>query len=123
MAKVSLQDMFVRARSNSHSERQSSRIRELGNLAEYSERHHVIARAQSRAMRNYKLKPYGGRLTLFRARMQPFFYCHDPDNGWSRVAAGGLEIKTVPGNHLAMLQEPHVRVFARELKACLANYL
>jgi aspartate racemase len=35
------------------------------------------------------------------------------------VAGGGVEVKNVPGNHLGMLQEPHVHVLAKELSACL----
>jgi thioesterase domain-containing protein len=85
----------------------------------FSERHHRVAQAQYRALKSYKPQRYTGRLTLFRARMQPFFSSHDPQKGWSRVAGGGVEVKNVPGNHLGMLQEPHVHVLAKELSACL----
>jgi thioesterase domain-containing protein len=94
-------------------------IEEMGDLFQFSEHHRKVARAQSRALRRYTAQVYPGRITLFRARMQPIFSSHKPDKGWSRLAAGGLEIRTVPGNHLAMLQEPHVKAFAKELRACL----
>ena len=94
-------------------------IEEMGDLSEFSEQHRKVARAQSRALGNYRPRVYPGRLTLFRARMQPFFSLHAPDKGWGRLAAGGLDIRIVPGNHLGMLQEPHVRVLAEQLKACL----
>jgi thioesterase domain-containing protein len=119
VAKANARRFFPLQRNPSRLEPQSSRLRQLGELASYSERHLAIARAQSRALRSYKPQPYSGRLTLFRARMQPFFSCHDPDKGWNRLAAGGLDIRSVPGNHLAMLQEPHVKAFADELRACL----
>jgi thioesterase domain-containing protein len=96
-------------------------IEEMGDLFHFSEQHRKVARAQSRALRNYVPEPYPGRVTLFRPRMQPIFSSHRRDKGWSALAVGGLEIRTVPGNHLAMLQEPHVRTFAQELKASLAN--
>ena len=51
--------------------------------------------------------------------MQPLFSSHRPDKGWRWVAAGGLDIKVIPGNHLGMLQEPHVKILAKELRACL----
>jgi thioesterase domain-containing protein len=70
-------------------------------------------------LKTYKPQMYTGCLTLFRARMQPFFSSHDPNKGWSRVAAGGVNVKSIPGNHLGMLQEPHVRILAKELSACL----
>jgi thioesterase domain-containing protein len=94
-------------------------IEEMGDLFQFSEHHRRVARAQSRALRNYAPHIYPGRLTLFGARMQPIFSSHRRDKGWSALAAGGLEIRTVPGNHLAMLQEPHVKAFAEELRDCL----
>jgi aspartate racemase len=99
----------------------SKLIDEMADLFGFSEKHRKVARAQQRAMRNYSPSIYPGRLTLFRARMQPLFSSHRPDNGWSPLAGGGLDIRVVPGNHLGMLQEPHVKAFAKELKACLAN--
>ena len=51
--------------------------------------------------------------------MQDFFSSHAPDKGWGRLAAGGLEIKAVSGDHLGMLQEPLVRVLAQQLRDCL----
>ncbi len=49
--------------------------------------------------------------------MQSLFSYHKRDKGWGRLAAGGLEVRIVPGNQLAMLQEPHVRVLAEHLRA------
>lgn len=94
-------------------------IEQLGDLFGFSEQHRKVARAQHQALRQYRPQVYPGRLTLFRARMQPFFSSHAPDKGWQRLAAGGLDIRTVPGNHLGMLQEPHVKVLAEQLTACL----
>lgn len=59
------------------------------------------------------------RTDPFRARMQPFFSLHDAHKGWLRIAAGGIEVRNIPGNHLGMLQEPHVQVLAKELSPCL----
>ncbi len=39
--------------------------------------------------------------------------------GWSRLAGEGLEIRHVPGNHITLIQEPHVRELAEQLEACL----
>jgi thioesterase domain-containing protein len=96
-------------------------IDEWGGFFQFSERHLKIARAQSRALRKYRPQIYPGRLTLFKARMQPLFSSHRPDKGWRRLAAGGLDIRVVPGNQLAMLKEPHVRVLAEQLSDLLAE--
>jgi amino acid adenylation domain-containing protein len=94
-------------------------IRELGDLLQFPEHHRKVAAAQHQALKNYIPQPYPGRVTLFRARMQPFFSSHRPDKGWRKLAAGGLEIKVIPGNHIGMLQEPHVKVLAKELRTRL----
>ncbi len=97
----------------------SNLIKDMGDLFGFSEQHRKVALAQRRALRQYQPRIYPGRLTLFRARMQPLFSSHNPDKGWGQLAAGGLEIRVVPSNHLGMLQEPHVRVVAEQLRACL----
>jgi aspartate racemase len=43
----------------------------------------------------------------------------DPQFGWSKLAAGGLEVHHVPGDHIGILKEPHVQVLAEKLRDCL----
>ena len=45
----------------------------------------------------------------------------DPRLGWSRLARGRLDVFRVPGNHISMLQEPHVRALAGTLKLILSE--
>ena len=49
--------------------------------------------------------------------MQPFFLPRS-DKGWGWLAAGGLDIRVVPGNHLGMLQEPHAAPADSLLHVC-----
>jgi thioesterase domain-containing protein len=119
IAKARLRSVLRFPDEGSHQDGSSSRIEELAELFQFSERHRKVAQVQHQAMRKYQPRPYPGRLTLFRARMQPFFSSHDPKNGWGRLAVGGLEVKVVPGNHLGMLQEPHVKALAEHLRDCL----
>jgi len=88
-------------------------------MIHFSEQHGNVAGAQHRALREYTPQVYPDRLTLFRARMQPLFSSHNPDKGCGAIATGSVDIKVVPGNHLSMLQEPHVQVLAEKLRACL----
>ena len=104
---------------NSRQYHNSALINEMADLLGLSERHGKIAYAQHQAIKKYRPRTYLGRLTLFKAQMQPLFSSHTRDKGWGRLAAGGLEIKVVPANHLGMLQEPHVKTLAKELRACL----
>jgi thioesterase domain-containing protein len=71
------------------------------------------------ALRQYTPQVYPGRVCVFRARVRPLFRLHEPDLGWRGLAAGGLEVITVPGNHDTMLREPRVRVLAAQLRAAL----
>ena len=119
IAKRRLRGALPSSAENSQQDAIQRRIEELDYLSQFSEQHHKVARAQYRVLSNYQLRTYPGRLTLFRARMQPLFSSHAPDNGWGGVAAGELDIRIVPGNHLGMLQEPHVKVLAEELRSCL----
>jgi thioesterase domain-containing protein len=91
-------------------------------MAHFSEHHKSVARAQHEALRRYRPRAYPGRLTLFRARMQPFFSSHDPLKGWTDLAGGGIDVAIVPGNHVGILQEPHVRVLAEEIRARLDGH-
>jgi thioesterase domain-containing protein len=72
----------------------------------------------------YEPAPYAGRLTLFRATAIPEVVgtdFSDPHMGWGRMAAGGVDVRTVPGDHMSLLDEPHVAGLGRALRACLAG--
>jgi thioesterase domain-containing protein/acyl carrier protein len=78
----------------------------------------IIANLQ--AFNTYVPTTYPGRVTLFRASSQPLFGPHQPDLGWGMFAAGGVEVHEIPGAHDTILNQPHVQVLARELRASLA---
>ncbi len=63
---------------------------------------------------------YAGKVTLFQAE-QPLEEVLDPDPtlGWTSLAAGGVDVRPIPGNHVVMLSEPFVRDFARAITASL----
>jgi thioesterase domain-containing protein len=39
--------------------------------------------------------------------------------GWTGLAAGGLEIRDVPGEHQSLIVEPQVQRLAASLRECL----
>jgi thioesterase domain-containing protein/acyl carrier protein len=71
------------------------------------------------AERNYVPQIYPGRITFFWAGETPILAYHDTRLGWSEVAAGGLEVHVVPGDHGSMRREPHVKTLGGKLAACL----
>ncbi|HEV3041225.1 MAG TPA: amino acid adenylation domain-containing protein [Candidatus Angelobacter sp.] len=85
----------------------------------------------AQTMRSYVGGPYQGRIDLFSAE-KPIEYIGkespenyesylEPGKGWDRLAAQGVQIYSVPGQHYTMMQEPHVKTLAEKLRACIDN--
>jgi thioesterase domain-containing protein len=66
----------------------------------------------------YALRPYPGRLTLFRPTEAPVPVSTPRDRNWGRLAST-VDVIFVPGQHHTMVKEPHVRVLAQQLQSCL----
>jgi amino acid adenylation domain-containing protein len=66
----------------------------------------------------YVPREYPGRATLFLARHERFR--RERLEEWQSLVTGGLEVREIPGIHAAIVQEPFVRVLARQLEECLS---
>ena len=77
--------------------------------------------ALNRASGSYVPQVYPGRITYFLAEKRRGFSGSPRTRigTWYDLAAGGLDVRVVPGDHLGMLKEPHVRVLAEQLRSCL----
>ncbi|MEV0729600.1 amino acid adenylation domain-containing protein [Polymorphospora sp. NPDC050346] len=71
--------------------------------------------ANYRALLRHRPRPYPGRVLLLSAADEPA----DDLDRWRAVAAGGLDRRTVPGDHYTMLQPPNLPELARALRAGL----
>ena len=80
-----------------------------------------VRQACAKAAGNYDVLPYKGRVTLFRVREKSAGSLNDPYAIWWRVAAEGVELREINGDHLSLLKEPQVRFLAEELADCLAG--
>ncbi len=80
----------------------------------------VDVRAEFRdyAFNSYQPQPYPGKAVLFRAMDESHF---DTLAAWHDLVVGGVEIHDIPGDHLGILQEPHVKVLAEKLKTAIAQ--
>jgi thioesterase domain-containing protein len=58
-------------------------------------------------------------VTLFRASKQPLGIVPDATLGWNGLLNGHLEVHEIPAHHQNILNDPGVRVLAKELTACL----
>jgi len=82
-----------------------------------------IREANLRALQHYQPQPYEGRVTLFWSGETPARCYEDRRLAWSSVARGGLEVHVIPGNHMTMIEPPHVEVMAVKLRDCLGQVL
>jgi thioesterase domain-containing protein len=82
-----------------------------------------VFKANVRAMLNYEPRLYPGRIVLFQASEPLAGAAEDYTKGWAELAAQGVELRPVPGNHYTMIKEPHVRVLAESLSACFDQTL
>jgi thioesterase domain-containing protein len=79
-----------------------------------------VLRANFKAAADYAPQPYSGQITLFQASEQPVTGDESgPFEGLSRLATGGVRVYEVPGNHVSMFLQPHVKSLAASLKARL----
>jgi len=60
-----------------------------------------------------------GSVVLFRCAERALGDHPDYLMGWRNLARGGVHVEETPGDHVSMLKEPHVRVLAQRLSACL----
>lgn len=74
----------------------------------------------------YSPRSYPGKVIFFQASdlsSGVFHHIEPPSERWRELARGGLEVYQMPGNHGAMLREPHVQLLAQHLQALLSQNL
>jgi thioesterase domain-containing protein len=70
------------------------------------------------AVERYEAGPYRGRVELFRA--QSSSPAIDPAAGWRELAAEGVGVHLLPGDHYSLLKPPHVELLAERLCALIS---
>jgi thioesterase domain-containing protein len=75
------------------------------------------------ALRSYAAKARRGRIVLFRASEAKRNSAWDETLGWVELAAEGVEVHEVPGDHFSMMRPPHVEQLAGRLAACIRGDL
>jgi amino acid adenylation domain-containing protein len=79
-----------------------------------------LTRAFLRASARYALRPFPGKLHLFRARESGELFAGVQDDlGWAGYGAGGLMVRHIPGDHYSLMREPNVQLLAAELAEAL----
>jgi len=76
-----------------------------------------VFQVNSQALSKYKPQVYPGNIIFFHAKEAHPMFAKNPEQAWVDLAANGLEVIDVPGNHITMNATPHVQVIADRLKA------
>ena len=96
-------------------------------LAPAEFRSELIREGFVEALQSYEIRPYPGRLTIFRPPLDRTFVLpggrladqyreiQNHHNHWDPVTPGGLDGFEVPGDHDSMVLEPHVRVLGAKV--------
>ncbi len=83
---------------------------------------HIYTSAPDLACHNgYQPKTYTGRVTLFQGweSESKFFSYTSPEQAWTKLLGDRLEVQQVSGEHFEMCNEPHVKILAEKLIACM----
>jgi amino acid adenylation domain-containing protein len=73
------------------------------------------------ALKNYDLKPFQGKLHLFKAKNRMYFVDDLAFLGWKKFANEGITVYDIPGDHQTMFCTPHVKELATMLQSILKD--
>jgi len=97
-------------------------VKPLAKLFPYHFRSDTMVFSWVDAFTRYEARPWGGRAHLFRVPLDDSIEWSgvklEADLGW-RGLVGDLTVVEVVGDHNSMCEEPHVRVLADRVRACL----
>ncbi|NEQ06320.1 MAG: SDR family NAD(P)-dependent oxidoreductase [Moorea sp. SIO4E2] len=78
-----------------------------------------VIQGNSQALFGYTPKHYTGKITLLRTSKAWNSNPQDPTLGWSQFSTQEVETHLIPGHHLNLLRQPHVKVLAKKLNNLL----
>ncbi|MEA5552080.1 AMP-binding protein [Anabaena cylindrica UHCC 0172] len=101
----------------------ASHVLDISSKSPETDKYLQIIDANTQALEKYTFPAYVGRVALFRTkdenRTDKIGIKYDSQFGWGDIVTGELDIYHIPGSHLSLLNEPYVRVVAKQLKDCL----
>jgi hypothetical protein len=79
----------------------------------------AVQLAMERAIAAYEPKAYPGFITVFRATDRSLTGTYDATLGWKPLAAGGIRVLAIQGDHGTMLKGDGALRLAAALRDCL----
>jgi amino acid adenylation domain-containing protein/HAD superfamily phosphatase (TIGR01681 family) len=98
--------------------REQLHVEDMVDLSAFPKDQRDLWEKHIRALIKFFPKRYAGKVTLFRSRGHPLFCSYDEQYGWGELARE-VETYVIPGAHESILEEPHVRDLAENIKECL----
>jgi thioesterase domain-containing protein/acyl carrier protein len=80
-----------------------------------------VEQANWTAFHDHVPAPGRGPVVLFRCESRSRWDHPDPHMGWDEIAGGGVEVRSIPGDHLAMMHGDPARLIAEGLAECVAR--
>ncbi|HET6879629.1 MAG TPA: alpha/beta fold hydrolase, partial [Pirellulales bacterium] len=80
-----------------------------------------VFQANMSALTDYHPQPFGGKLTLFRARQDATPMHREAYMGWGPWALGGVEEHRIEGEHVNLFREPFIGQLAAEIEKVLGG--
>jgi acyl transferase domain-containing protein/NADPH:quinone reductase-like Zn-dependent oxidoreductase/thioesterase domain-containing protein len=84
-------------------------------LSMFSDTQGEFMRSLFAALHAYVPKPYPGPVLLYKSTTQPLYHLLEVEPAWRSIAAE-LEVVSVRGTHISIVQEPYVRPIAAHLR-------
>lgn len=78
-----------------------------------------VMKAHTQAIISYLPYPCDSKVTLFETLDLQLICPYDYSRGWNRLSSKEVEVHHITGNHLSMLEEPHIKVLGEKLRYCL----
>jgi amino acid adenylation domain-containing protein len=67
------------------------------------------------AFEDYRPGRFRGRLAVLKSRIRRLVHRADRDLGWGKWVDGVVDVRTIPGNHGSIFDEPHIQELARAI--------
>lgn len=86
---------------------------------------HAFVENLAQAVSRYTPGQYRGNIVIFYPQDEPFFDLDEAARtglGWRSCTTGSIDLTPVPGNHISMLDEPHVGVMAHKLSQLISDW-
>jgi amino acid adenylation domain-containing protein len=77
----------------------------------------------NKALEQYKLTPYGGKVAVFKAKTRAYYVPDSKYLGWKTFAKQGIDIYEIPGDHQTMLTGTNSVILAKKLQEALDSFI